>query len=88
MYEIFYSNKVLKEIKKLKENKLDKKAHMLIEILKINPYQTPPPYEKLLGDLETCYSRRINFQHRLVYQVLEDENKIKVLSMWSHYENL
>ncbi len=88
MYKVQFNKKVLKEIQKLKENKLAEKAHRLIEIIKENPYQTPPPYEKLLGDLDTCYSRRINLQHRLVYQVIENENKIKILSMWSHYETL
>lgn len=88
MYCIQYNKKVLKEIQKLKENKLAEKAHKLIEIIKINPYQNPPPYEKLLGDLETCYSRRINLQHRLVYQIIEEEKKVRILSMWSHYENM
>lgn len=88
MYNVQYNKKVLKEIQKLKENKLAEKAHRLIEIIKENPFQTPPPYEKLLGDLDTCYSRRINLQHRLVYQVIEKEKKIKILSMWSHYETL
>lgn len=88
MYSIQYNKKVLKEIQKLRENKLAEKAHKLIEIIKINPYQNPPPYEKLLGDLETCYSRRINLQHRLVYQVIEEEKKARILSMWTHYENI
>ena len=86
MYTIQYNKNVLKEIQKLKENKLAEKAHKLIEIIKINPYQTPPPYEKLVGDLESYYSRRINLQHRLVYQVIEDEKKVRILSAWSHYE--
>mgnify|MGYP000245520298 FL=1 len=88
MYTIQYNKNVLKEIQKLKENKLAEKAHKLIEIIKINPYQTPPPYEKLVGDLESYYSRRINLQHRLVYQVIEDEKKVRILSAWSHYENM
>lgn len=88
MYTIQYNKNVLKEIPKLKENKLAEKAHKLIEIIKINPYQTPPPYEKLVGDLESYYSRRINLQHRLVYQVIEDEKKVRILSAWSHYENM
>lgn len=81
MYNVQYNKKVLKEIQKLKENKLAEKAHRLIEIIKENPFQTPPPFEKLLGDLDTCYSHRINLQHRLVYQVIEKEKKIKILSM-------
>ncbi len=88
MYTIQYNKNVLKEIQKLKENKLAEKAHKLIEIIKINPYQTPPPYEKLVGDLESYYSRRINLQHRLVYQVIEDKKKVRILSAWSHYENM
>ena len=88
MYTIQYNKNVLKEIQKLKEKKLAEKAHKLIEIIKINPYQTPPPYEKLVGDLESYYSRRINLQHRLVYQVIEDEKKVRILSAWSHYENM
>ena len=88
MYTIQYNKNVLKEVQKLKENKLAEKAHKLIEIIKINPYQTPPPYEKLVGDLESYYSRRINLQHRLVYQVIEDEKKVRILSAWSHYENM
>ncbi len=88
MYTIQYNKNVLKEIQKLKENKLAEKAHKLIEIIKINPYQMPPPYEKLVGDLESYYSRRINLQHRLVYQVIEDEKKVRILSAWSHYENM
>lgn len=88
MYTIQYNKNVLKEIQKLKENKLAEKAHKLIEIIKINPYQMPPPYEKLVGDLESYYSRRINLQHRLVYQVIEDEKKVRILSALSHYENM
>lgn len=84
MYTIQYNKNVLKEIQKLKAEK----AHKLIEIIKINPYQMPPPYEKLVGDLESYYSRRINLQHRLVYQVIEDEKKVRILSAWSHYENM
>lgn len=88
MYIIQYNKNVLKEIQKLKENKLAEKVHKLIEIIKINPYQTPPPYEKLVGDLESYYSRRINLQHRLIYKVIEDEKKVRILSAWSHYENM
>lgn len=88
MYIIQYNKNVLKEIQKLKENKLAEKVHKLIEIIKINPYQTPPPYEKLVGDLESYYSRRINLQHRLIYKVIEDEKKVRILSAWSHYEHM
>ena len=75
-----------KDIKKLKSAKLDKKALALIEILKSNPFQNPPPYESLIGDLKGSYSRRINIQHRLVYCVDEDTKTVKILRMWSHYE--
>lgn len=88
MYTLKYHKKALKEITKLKENNLDIKAKRLIDLIKENPYQTPPPYEKLTGDLKGLYSRRINIQHRLVYQVFEIEKIIKIISLWSHYENL
>ncbi len=88
MYKIEYHKKAVKEISKLKENKLDIKAKKLIELLKENPYQTPPPYEKLTGDLKGLYSRRINIQHRLIYKVNEDEKVVRILSLWSHYENV
>ncbi len=87
MYAIEYNKNVLKEIQKLKENKLAEKAKKLIKIIKENPYQNPPPYEKLVGDLKDYYSRRINVQHRLVYKVLEEEKKVRILSAWSHYES-
>ncbi len=88
MYQIEYHKNVLKEINKLKENNLDKKAKLLIEVLKTNPFQNPPPYEKLVGELKEMYSRRINIKHRLVYKVVEEEKKVQILSMWSHYENI
>lgn len=84
MYQIYFTKAALKQLPNLKAAKLDAKA--LIEILKENPYQNPPPYEKLVGDLKTAYSRRINVQHRLVYQVLEEEQAVKILSLWTHYE--
>ena len=73
MYKIVYTKKAAADIPKLKLAKLDKKAKALIEVVRENPYQTPPPYEKLVGDLQGPYSRRINFKHRLVYEVLEEE---------------
>ena len=88
MYQIEYHKKALKDITKLKQNKLDSKAKQLIDLLKENPFQNPPPYEKLMGDLKDLYSRRINIQHRLVYQVLEERNIVRILSLWSHYENI
>ena len=88
MYRIVYRKKVLKDIPKIKAIKLESKVQKLIEIIKQNPFQNPPPYEKLVGDLEGAYSRRINVQHRLVYQILEEEKIIKILSLWTHYENI
>jgi toxin YoeB len=75
-----------KRCKNLASAGLKEKALKLLEVLKVDPYQTPPPYEKLIGDLAGAYSRRINIQHRLVYQVLEAEKHIKILRMWTHYE--
>lgn len=85
-YKIVYAKRAVKDIPNLKGARLADKAQGLIEILKTNPYQNPPPYEKLVGDLQGAYSRRINVTHRLVYQVYEKEKTVKILSMWSHYE--
>ena len=86
MYKIVYDKKAVNDIPKLKAAGLDKKVKNLIEIIKENPFINPPPYEKLVGDLSGLYSRRINIKHRLVYQVYEDENAIKILGMWTHYD--
>ena len=86
-FSIVYSKRAVKEIPKLKAAKLDKKARMLIALVKENPFQTPPQYEKLQGDLQGAYSRRINIQHRLVYQVIEEQQTVKIISMWTHYNN-
>ena len=88
MYNIVFRKQVIKDIPKLKSAGLSTKEQNLIEIIKENPFKTPPPYEKLLGDLDGAYSRRINIQHRLVYQVYEDKKVIKIISVWSHYENI
>ena len=88
MYKIEYHKKVVKEIKNIKESKLDTKLKSLIEILKTNPFQNPPPYEKLVGELAGLYSRRINIQHRLIYMVDEERKIIKILSVWSHDEKI
>lgn len=85
-YRIVYSKTALSQIPYLKSSKLDKKVKNLIELIKENPYHTPPTYEKLVGDLQGLYSRRINLQHRLVYQVMEEEAVVRILSMWTHYE--
>lgn len=86
MWKIYFTKQAKKDAKKLAAAGLKKKAEELIDIIQENPYQTPPTYEKLVGDLSGAYSRRINIQHRLVYQVLDDENAIKVLRLWTHYE--
>lgn len=86
MYNIVYSKQALKHIPLLKSANLASKAKSLIDIILNNPFQNPPPYEKLFNDLKGMYSRRINSKHRLVYQVLEDIKTVKVLSMWTHYE--
>ena len=86
MYKVEFHKRALKDIEKLKENKLESKAKRLVEIIKENPFQNPSPYEKLVGNLEGFISRRINIQHRLIYQVLEDKKVIRIISLWSHYE--
>ncbi len=86
MYAISYTKTALKDIPKLKAAHLDEKAKELISIIRTNPYQNPPNYEKLTGELNGLYSRRINQQHRLIYEVFEKEQAIKIISLWSHYE--
>lgn len=86
-YLIEYSRKSLKDAKKLKSAGLQNKTELLINLIKENPFVNPPGYEKLSGDLEGLYSRRINRQHRLVYEVIASEHKIRILSMWTHYES-
>jgi toxin YoeB len=85
-YQLLYTNAAQKDALNLSAAGLKAKALQLLEIVADNPFQNPPPYEKLIGDLAGAYSRRINIQHRLVYQVLEDEKIVKVLRMWTHYE--
>ncbi len=86
MWKIVYTKKARKDAKKLSRSGLRPKAEKLLKIMAENPFQNPPSYEKLVGDLSGAYSRRINAQHRLVYQVLQDEKTIKVIRMWTHYE--
>ena len=86
MWTLYYTKQAKKDAKKLSSSGLKSKAKKLLEIIKENSYQNPPAYERLVGDLEGACSRRINIQHRLVYQVLENENAIKILRMWTHYE--
>ena len=85
-WEIVFSKHAQKDAQKLAAAGLKEKAQNLLEILRTNPYQSPPPYEKLVGDLSGAYSRRINIQHRLVYQTLDEIRTVKVLRMWTHYE--
>jgi toxin YoeB len=85
-WELVYTKQAQKDARKLSASGLKSKAQELLEIIKKNPYQNPPPYEKLVGDLAGAYSRRINIQHRLVYQVYEKEHIIKVIRLWTHYE--
>jgi toxin YoeB len=86
MWRVVFTKKAQKDAKKLSAAGLRPKAEKLIEILRENPYQFPPPFEKLLGDLSGAFSRRINIQHRIVYQVLDKEKVVKVIRMWTHYE--
>jgi Txe/YoeB family toxin of toxin-antitoxin system len=85
-WKAVYTKQAQKDAKKLASSGLKSKAEVLIDILKEDPYQSPPSFEKLIGDLFGAYSRRINIQHRLVYQVSESEKIVKVLRLWSHYE--
>ena len=85
-WEIVYARHAQKDAQKLVACGLKGKTQELLAIIKENPFQNPPPYEKLVGDLSGAYSRRINIQHRLVYEVFQEQKIIKVLRMWSHYE--
>jgi Txe/YoeB family toxin of toxin-antitoxin system len=85
-WRVVFTKQARKDAKKLSAAGLRSKAETLLEILQKNPYQTHPPYEKLIGDLKGAFSRRINIQHRLVYQIIDDEKAVKVIRMWTHYE--
>ena len=85
-WTLVFTAQAKKDAKKLASSGLKAQAQRLLDVLAANPYQTPPRYEKLVGDLAEAYSRRINVQHRLVYQVLEDARVVKVIRMWTHYE--
>jgi toxin YoeB len=85
-WTLVFAKQAQKDAKKLKASGLKAKAERLLEILELNPYQNPPPFEKLVGDLAGACSRRINIQHRLVYQVLEDVKTVKIIRLWTHYE--
>jgi len=85
-WKVIYTRQAQNDAKKIAEAGLRPKAEKLLTILSKNPFQTPPPYEKLLGDLSGTYSRRINIQHRLIYQVLKEFRTVKIIRMWTHYE--
>ena len=97
MYKVVFTKQALKDLEKLKEANISHKAKQLVDVIKINPYQNPPRYEKLVGKLDGILSRRINIQHRLVYQVyetpvIEQEKEyqgiVKIIRVWTHYENV
>ncbi|MDY0164714.1 Txe/YoeB family addiction module toxin [Desulfobotulus sp.] len=85
-WKVVFTKQAQKDAKKISSSGLKSKAEDILEILKQNPYQTPPPYEKPVGDLSGACSRRLNIQHRIVYQILNDEKTVKVIRMWTHYE--
>lgn len=85
-WKLYFTKQAQKDAKKLSSAGLRPKAEALLKILSENPYRTPPHYEKLVGDLAGAYSRRINIQHRIVYQIIEKEKAIKIIRMWTHYE--
>lgn len=86
MYKIVFTKTAVRDITNLKAAHLDSKARALIDVIRENPYQSPPSYEKLAGDLKGLYSRRINLRHRLVYQVIEEAQTVKIISLWTYYE--
>jgi toxin YoeB len=86
IWRLVFTKQAKKDAKKIAHAGLKPQASRLLDLLKKNPYQNPPPYEKLIGDLTGAYSRRINIQHRLIYQILEDIKTVKVIRMWTHYE--
>ncbi len=85
-WTLVFTQQAKKDAKKLASSGLKSRAQRLLEILKKNPYRTPPPYEKLVGHLAGACSRRINIQHRIVYQILDDAKVVKIIRMWTHYE--
>ena len=85
-WQVVYAKQAQKDASKLATSRLKAKAQELLTVIKENPFQNPPPYEKLAGDLSGAYSRRTNIQHRLVYEVMPELQTVKVLRMWAHYE--
>lgn len=86
MWALVYAKHALKDAKKLAASGLKPKAQQLLDVIANDPFQIPPPFEKLVGDLAGAYSRRINIQHRIVYEVFTEENTVRILRMWTHYE--
>jgi Txe/YoeB family toxin of toxin-antitoxin system len=86
MWKLYFTKQAQKDARKLASAGLKAKAQGLLDILVANPFQNPPPYEKLVGDLNGAYSRRINIQHRLIYQVIKEKNVVKIIRLWTHYE--
>jgi len=85
-WAVVYAKQALKDAKKVKAGGLKDKVQSLLDLLESDPFQNPPPFEKLVGDLSGAYSRRINIQHRLVYEVFEEQRTVRVLRMWTHYD--
>lgn len=85
-FDLVYTRQAKKDAKKLKGTQLATKAKDLLELIRVDPFVSPPPFEALVGDLKGAYSRRINIQHRLVYEVLAEERTVKVLRLWTHYD--
>ena len=85
-WSVVYAKQSLKDAKKVKASGLKEKAQALLDVLESDPFQNPPPFEKLVGDLSGAYSRRINIQHRLVYEVIPEQRTVRVLRMWTHYD--
>jgi toxin YoeB len=85
-WRLVFTKLAKKDAKKIVQSGLKPQANRLLDLLREDPYRNPPPYEKLVGDLSGAYSRRINIQHRLIYQILEDINTVKIIRMWTHYE--
>ena len=85
-WRLVFTKQAKKDAKKIAQSGLKTQASRLLDLLRKDPYRNPPPYEKLIGDLSGAYSRRINIQHRLIYQILEDIKTVKVIRMWTHYE--
>jgi Txe/YoeB family toxin of toxin-antitoxin system len=85
-WQLVFTKLAKKDAKKIVQSGLKPQANRLLDLLREDPYRNPPPYEKLIGDLSGAYSRRINIQHRLIYQILEDINTVKIIRMWTHYE--